>query len=202
MRRGTFLALVLGALYVSRAETLPWLSRFFNVGQTPVPVEYVLVLNGNPQTRPFVAAAMYNSGLAGEVLVTQAGPTPETEDGLVLREDEIIRQVLVARGVPVEKIRILPGEIASTYDEARSLQRFLDQRPGATFAVVTDDFHTRRARWIFHKVLEGKSDWMHFVAAPLDDVQPETWWRTERGATIYLSELVKFAYYVVRYGRS
>lgn len=192
------LLLVIG-IGLARHTVFPLAAQFLNVAEPPTKVDSVLVLNGDPETRPFVAAAIYQAGLTPQILVTTASPTPASEDGLILPEHEIIKQVLHHRGVPTQAIHILPGEISSTIDEARVLAKFLDAHPNQTVAIVTNRFHTRRARWVFRRVLGDRSAQLHFVGAPKDDFREHDWWQTEQGTSTYLSEYLKFAYYVLRY---
>ena len=193
------LALLGGVLYATRAQVLPLAAHFLDVGEPPQPVDYVLVLNGDPETRPFVAAALVKAGLARQVLVTTAMSLPETEDGTRPHEQEITHRILRLRGVPEEGITVLPGEISSTFDEARVLAAFLRDRPDSTVAVVTNGFHTRRARWIFRRQLPENGDRLHFISAPRDGVDESTWWQTENGVGVYLGEYSKCAWYWLRY---
>jgi uncharacterized SAM-binding protein YcdF (DUF218 family) len=166
-------------------------------------VDYVLVLNGDPNARPFAAAALVKAGLAREVLLTPQQLTLESsavQDDLILSELDLTKCVLRARGLPPEAIRVLPREITSTYDEARALAEFLDGRPDATVTVVTNSFHTRRARWVFRHVLGERAARLVFVGVPRDGVDDATWWRTDHGCVVYLTEYSKFLYYWARHG--
>jgi uncharacterized SAM-binding protein YcdF (DUF218 family) len=120
-------------------------------------------------------------------------------DLLAPPEPRLVRRVLVARGVPEGRVVTLPGEVASTFDEAHALGRFLDAHPDATVAVVTDDYHTRRARRVFRKVLGARAGRVSFVATPVDGVSAADWWTTPRGFSNYVAETFKAAYYEVRY---
>ncbi len=50
---------------------LPPLARYLDVSQPPRATDYVLILNGDPETRPFAAAALVRAGLVKEVLLTR-----------------------------------------------------------------------------------------------------------------------------------
>jgi uncharacterized SAM-binding protein YcdF (DUF218 family) len=103
----------------------------------------------------------------------------------------LVRRVLLARGVPASAIVVLPGECDSTEDEAHTLARFLEAKPDLTVAVVTNDFHTRRARLLFRRALGSNSQRVHFVAAPVDGVAADNWWRTQKGFVQYTTEYLK-----------
>jgi uncharacterized SAM-binding protein YcdF (DUF218 family) len=189
----------LSVLYVSRARLLPAVALYLDISQEPIAAEYVLVLNGAPETRPFVAAALVNAGLAERVLLTTASPTPATDDGFLPAEQDIAEDVLLARGVSSEQIHVIPGAIASTHDEALALARFLESNPAESVTIVTCEYHTRRARWVFQRALGNSAPRLSFVGAPVKNVHPDNWWKSEDGAKIYAKEFCKFAYYLVRY---
>jgi uncharacterized SAM-binding protein YcdF (DUF218 family) len=181
--------------------TLAPLARWLDVSTPPVEVDYVLVLNGDPETRPFAAAALVRAGLARQVLLTKQRLTLESaqvRQGVMASELEITRRILLARGVAEQAIRVLPGEIASTADEARVLAEFLKENPGSRVAVVTNGFHTARARWIFRRAAGGGGE-LHFVGVPRDGVDERGWWRTPGGWIVYGSEYAKFLYYRLCY---
>jgi uncharacterized SAM-binding protein YcdF (DUF218 family) len=181
---------------------LPPVSRYLDVTEEPHAADYVLVLNGDPESRPFAAAALVKVGLAREVLLTRQRLALESEasrEGTVLTELELTQRVLLVRGVPAGAVRVLPGEIASTFDEAEVVGKFLADRPEATVLVVTNTFHTRRARWAFRRVLGERAEQVRFVGVPRDGVDDEAWWSTGHGCVLCLSEYPKFLYYRLRY---
>ena len=71
--RLTVLTLLAGLTLVWAApgRVLPPVAQFLDVSEPPRPVDHVLVLNGDPNTRPFAAAALVKAGLAREVLLTR-----------------------------------------------------------------------------------------------------------------------------------
>jgi uncharacterized SAM-binding protein YcdF (DUF218 family) len=190
------------ALYMARGWLLPEAARALDVSEPPPRVDAVMVLGGGATTRPFVAAALVRAGLARRVLVPGVRLSPGQEEGLAPPESEVIRRVLRARGVLDGDVVTLPGEAASTRDEARALACFLDGDPGATVAVVTNGFHTRRARLLFRRELGERLSRVHFVAAPTDGFNTDDWWRHEEGLGCYLTEYVKLVYYGLREDRA
>jgi uncharacterized SAM-binding protein YcdF (DUF218 family) len=201
--RGVLLLLALLAiLYMVCGWLLLMAVRFLDVSEPPRAVDAVLVLGGGADTRPFVAAALVRSGLVHRVLVPTVRPSSESEDGLPLSEDELIRRVLQARGVPDETVVMLPGKVDSTRDEARALGRFLEVEPNTSVAVVTNSFHTRRARMLFRHVLGERMAQVHFIGAPTDRFNAADWWRQEEEFSCYASEYLKLVYYGLREDRS
>lgn len=196
-----FLTVLLTVLLVP-GWVLPPLARYLDVSETPERADFVLVLNGDPETRPFAAAALVRAGLVREVLLTRQRLTLESasvQEGAMLSELEITERILLARGVTKDRIRILPGDVTSTADEARVLAAFLAEHPQATVAIVTNGFHTRRARMVFRKLLGDNAARVSFVGIPRDGADPENWWQTPHGCSVYVGEYCKLPYYWVRY---
>jgi uncharacterized SAM-binding protein YcdF (DUF218 family) len=160
----------------------------------------VMVLPGGPETRPFVATAMVRNGLAVQVLTSSAVNSPDAEDGIVPPDELLFREILQRRGIRDDQIRILPGAGNSTFADAQGLRAFLDQHPDETVAVVTDVYHVRRARWVFHKVLGEKAENVYFAAAPSDTFSADDWWRCEDGLKTYVGEYCKLVVYFALYG--
>jgi uncharacterized SAM-binding protein YcdF (DUF218 family) len=194
------IAAVLVVLFFVRAGWLPSVALFLDVSEAPVHSDYVMVLGGGANSRPFAAAALIRAHLADKVLVPRVGLTPEQEAGVLLPEHETTIRVLRARGVPEGDIELLPGEVASTGDEARALATFLRDHPGATVTVVTHGFHTRRARMIISRALGGTRPDIHFYGIPTDHFDTSNWWLSEGGAGCYFNEYVKLGLYSVGYG--
>jgi uncharacterized SAM-binding protein YcdF (DUF218 family) len=178
---------------------LPMLGSWLDVGTPPQPGGYVMVLGGGEETRPFVAAALVKAGLARKVLVPEAILTADEEAGFRLPPHKVSRRVLRYRGVAEADIVILAGPVYDTHDEATALAAFLDSSPGSRVAVVTNDFHTRRARWVFRQVLGDRSSQLSFVSAPNDQFAEAEWWRYEEGVNLVVGEYLKLAYYMLRY---
>jgi uncharacterized SAM-binding protein YcdF (DUF218 family) len=183
-------ALIAG-FYWTRGYTLPRAAAFLDVSEAPCPVDAILVLGGDTETRPFVAAALFKQGLARQILLPAVKPSVTAEAGLEAPEQEILRRILRLRGVPEQAITQMPGEVTSTREEALALREFLGPDSRLSVAVVTNGFHTRRARAIFRKVFAGSGVQLHFIGAPTNGFGAKNWWHFEQGWTTYLTEYAK-----------
>jgi len=197
-KRWVILLVVLSALWLGRAPLLTTMGRYLDVSAPPTAADFVMVLGGDHNYRPVVAAALYKAGLAHQVLVPTVHQGPDVLADLSPPEEEVIRGVLTARGVPERDILLLNSDVDSTEDEATALARFLNDRPGISVTVVTTDYHTRRARWIFERRCGARASALHFASAPANGFDASDWWRSERGFTTYLNEYAKLAVYWVR----
>jgi uncharacterized SAM-binding protein YcdF (DUF218 family) len=169
------------------------------VGTTPQRCEYVLVLGGGEETRPFAAAALVKAGFAHKVLVPRARTSPQEHPSVMPPMHEVIRRVLRHRGVAEADIVVLDQPVSHTFDEAASLAAFLKSRPAAAVIVVTNDFHSRRARWIFRHVLQDRARQLCFVSVPNEQFLAAHWWQTEQGFIPVVGEYLKLAFYTLRY---
>ena len=178
------------------------MGRWLDVGEPIREVDYVMVLPGAVETRTFVATAMMRHGLAKGVLVPKTVDAPVVQDGIIPPYCELTRRVLELRGVAEDEIHFLEVITGSSWNDAQALEDFLRDKPDVTVAVVTSDYHTRRARWVFRKVLPAKRGQLCFVSAPEDYYGPEDWWERPRGVKRYVGEYLKFAAYLVVYGKA
>src|SRR5437870_8128333 len=137
-RRLLLLAFIVSllVLYASRNRVLVMAARFLDISEPAEATEYVMVLGGEMQTRPFVAAALINAGLAQKAIVAKIKGSGDNLDGIVAAEQELIRSVLVHQGVSPDAIVRLDKECASTFDEASALAEFLQSKPKSSVTVV------------------------------------------------------------------
>jgi len=203
-RRWTSALLLVAAiavlLWATHAPLLRAMGHWLDVGRSPAPSDYVMVLNGDEETRPFAAAAIVKARWARQVLVAEVAPSPTNDDHILPPCHEINRRVLLSRGVPASDIRILPGRADTTHDEAQALAAFLREHPGVGVSVVTNDYHSRRSRWIFALVLGDRASAVAFVSAPTDEFDMDRWWQNPWGFMAVGAEYLKLAFYAVRYG--
>lgn len=195
-------ALILAGIcfaYIQREPLLCGLGRWLNVaGRLEQPVDAVLVLGGGASTRPFVAVEMVRARLAGQILISNVERTSENLDGLLPEEEEITRQILLRSDIPPEQIEILSTEVGSTEAEAQVLAAWLQEHPSARVAVVTSDYHTRRARILILRACGGNAGRVVYIGAPTDGFGPRNWWHSEAGLVSYLTEYLKLARTLVR----
>jgi len=187
----------LSAIGMLHKPILISLAHWLDVGESPRKADYVMVLPGGVERRPFVAVAMVRAGLAKGIITDETETDPANDEGLSPTSDDLLRKVLRLRGIRDDQIQVLPGHANSTWKDAIALSDFMQEHPQATVAIVTDCFHTRRSSWVFRRVLGAEARRVFFVSARLDTVDPNSWWTTEEGLITYLSEYLKLFFYVV-----
>jgi uncharacterized SAM-binding protein YcdF (DUF218 family) len=158
---------------------------FFGIGrwlvlQDPlVHADAIVILSGHLPDRALEAARLYGAGYAQQVWISQ-GLSPaeglKTMKIVYLGEDFYNEKILLAKGVPVDAIRILERPSANTQVEVREIRDFLRQNNLSSVIIVTSKAHTRRVRAIWKKL--AGSDARAIVRFANDDPYDGAhWWR-------------------------
>ena len=92
---------------------------------------------------------------------------------------ELMEHDLIERGVPREKIVRFVHDADSTVEEAQALTRLAKEKKWHSVIVVTSNFHTRRARYIFRRVFPQGME-VRVASARDGDFDPEHWWEKRK----------------------
>ncbi len=204
-RRRMFLAVFIGIvtipfLVINSHALLSAAGRWLDVGGTPQRADAVVLLNGGYNTRPFVAAALVRGGWTPKVLLNTVALHALEADGTIPRSHEIALRVLEYGGVRRSEVKVLDVSAKTTYDEAIGVADYLAAHPAKRLLLVTEGPHTRRARWIFQRVLAAQRTEIAVVSAPTDGFDYAVWWRSDDGFLFVVSEYLKLFFYALRYG--
>jgi hypothetical protein len=152
----------------------------------------VAVLGGGVDIRPQAAAAIFKRGFATQVLLGVS----TFDHG---RDANLNRAALLEHGVPLDAIAEFTLYAHSTYGEARGILEWAKASGVRSIIIPVEIFQTRRVRWIFNREL-GPYDIQIVVQAiaPLS-YSIDDWWRRSSGRSNFRNELVKFAYYRLKY---
>ncbi len=163
-------------------------------------VDLILLLNGDLDTRPAAAAALWKQGLAPRIAIARSESSRAVQMGLVPNVTDLALEMLGREGVPREAIDEIPfpGGVTSTRDEAMALRAWLREHPARSLLIVTNAIHTRRARWI-DRDLRGAGIRLLFFAVPDRRYSVERWWDNEHGFLGVYNEYLKLVYYRLRY---
>mgnify|MGYP001159203943 CR=1 FL=1 len=190
---------VVALAIVFHARWLPGLAQYLDVGTAPYKSDYIMIMGGGIENRPFTAAALFKKGWGKQILLSEIRPSPGREN-LLPPEHELTTAVLKALGVPSDRIVILKGNHAATFHEIESLGQLLAREPQARITIVTDAVHTRRTRWSVRRILGEKASRVSFVSAPSDGYDLNNWWQSGEGFFMVTSEYLKLLFYSFRYG--
>jgi len=194
-------AALLLALWAARWRLLAAAGAFLVDAGEPAPSALIFLLNGDLDTRPAAAAALWKQGLAPRIAIARSESSRAVEMGLVPNVTSLAIQMLERDGVPRAAIDEIPfpGGVTSTRDESLALRAWLKDHPAPSVLIVTNAIHTRRARWIFSKALQGVPVRISFHAVPDRRYRLGQWWDNEHGFLGVYSEYLKLAYYWLRY---
>jgi uncharacterized SAM-binding protein YcdF (DUF218 family) len=92
---------------------------------------------------------------------------------------ELMEHDLVERGVPKDRIVRFAHDADNTREEAEALTKLATQRKWHTVIVVTSNYHTRRARYIFRKVFPQSIE-VRVARARDGDFDPQHWWEKRK----------------------
>jgi len=192
---GLFLLVLLLTAAAGTAIGLGTVADWLSVADRPQKADAILVLGGS-FARPFQAAELYRQGLASKIYVSVPARDRDyrllDEAGIPFpREEDVVRQVLLKKGVPAGAIEYFGKDSISTAAEAQAA-RALFARRTPTLLVVTSPYHLRRARMIFSDALPGAD--VHMIATSYDPF-PAAWWKDRDAARNVLLELAKIIFY-------
>ncbi|MEX2581699.1 MAG: YdcF family protein [Gemmatimonadota bacterium] len=186
------LLLLLGFAFRRALLILP--AAILDVGEPPVTADFIYLLNGGVDTRPFAAAELYFEGYAPRVVIAHAAETRATLIGAFPNESDVAFDVLRRSGVPDSAVVVLTSKsgVSSTADEGVELRRYLERTDADTVLVVTNGFHTRRARWHMRRNLRSTEVEVRMFSVPDARFTAGNWWRSEAGMLAYFQEYLKF----------
>jgi len=192
---GLFLLIAFLAAAIGAAAGLSYAADWLSAADTPQKADAILVLAGS-YSRPFQAAELYRRGFARKIYVS----APEREEQYRLlddagiafpRQEEVMRQVLLKRGVPAGAIEFFGKASVSTAAEAQAA-RALFARGAPKLLVVTSPYHLRRTRMTFADALPGAD--IRVIATSYEPF-PQAWWKDQNSARNVLLELAKITFY-------
>jgi uncharacterized SAM-binding protein YcdF (DUF218 family) len=160
------------------------MGNYLIASDPPKKVDAIVVLSGSESDRIPEAARLYKEGYSDTVILTDTGlsktPTPGTEESPI--DPNGIKTVeLAGMGVPISNI-ILPKDIVnSTAGEAEAVLDTMQRQGMESAMIVTDPYHTRRAKIIFDRIFKGSG--IHLRTHPVEGhwFQPFIWWLHPQG---------------------
>jgi uncharacterized SAM-binding protein YcdF (DUF218 family) len=200
--------LLIGMLMLASVAAAGWLMRepvllgaadLWIVSDPISRADAIVVVGGGLQIRPFVAAELWQRGLADKILISQAPEERAVSIGAMPSHTELNREILLKLGVPAGVIETFGTANRNTRDEAVALREWSERNAASSFIIPTEIFPARRVRWIFRHEFFGTA-----VSIEVPSVDPPgytrwDWWKTEKGMVAFQNELLKYIYYRLKY---
>ena len=156
--------------------------QFWVVDEPTAPSDALIVLGDDNYAadRAFHAAELYREKVAPVVVAS----------GRMLRRNvsiaDVMERDLESFGVPAASIVKLTHSAENTREEAVEAARLIRMRGWKRVLVVTSNYHARRARFIFERVLPANVT-LRVSGARDSEFDPSNWWQTRQGQKLFLT---------------
>jgi uncharacterized SAM-binding protein YcdF (DUF218 family) len=180
-----FFLAFLGILYLLRGPILRIAGGFWVVDEPAQNSDAIVILSDDDYDadRASRAAQLYKDGRAPRVVASGRYLRPYASIAELTEHD------LLERGVPASAVVRFPHRAWDTREEAAALAPFLTSHGWKRILVVTSNYHTRRAEFIFARTLNQGTE-LRVVAATGRDYDPDNWWKTREGVHVFFHESV------------
>jgi len=183
---------LLGLLFVSRGFWLTRLAEFLIVSDKLVPADVIVVLAGDGNgERVDEGAKLYQVGYAPRILMS-GGPL-----AWHLTCAEWMKKQAVFLGVPA-RVLVLEAQSRSTLENAKFSLPILAKLQTKSVILVTSPTHTRRAKWVFERVLRPAQIKVYVVPARASEFKLSCWWTRHEDIQLVVWEYVSLVYYLLR----
>ncbi len=162
-------------LYLVRRPILRFVGESWIVEDADSKADALIVLSDDNfyADRATRAAELFREGKAP--IVVASGRRLRPMAGIA----ELMEHDLVERGVPKDKIVRLAHDADNTQEEAEALTKLAAQRKWHSVIVVTSNYHTRRARYIFRRVFPQGIE-VRVASAHDGDFDSQHWWEKRK----------------------
>jgi hypothetical protein len=182
------------AVWYGREALLRGVADVWIVSDQPTSSDAIIVLGGDFQSRPLVAADLYREGLATTVLISATAGGPGASPSYT----ELTRNTLLKNGVPPTAIKTFGDLNRNTRDEAVALLDWAKVNSASSFIIPDEIFGTRRVSWIFRRKL-GKVARVEVLGFEPPAYSRRDWWRSDQGLIAFQNEVLKYLYYRLKY---
>jgi uncharacterized SAM-binding protein YcdF (DUF218 family) len=186
------IVVIVGGLALAYQPLLTATARWLIVQDPLDRADIIIMLSGGRgDERVRQAADLYHQGYAPAILLSGG------EIFMGISVPELLKRQAQAHGIPVSAM-LFEGNSTSTYEQAVFLRPMLEQRSIHRAIVVTSTYHTRRARYIFHKVFAGSPIDIRVYPVQDDRFNPVRWWTREQDTETVVLEYIKLGVALLR----
>jgi len=183
-----FLVALCALVYFARHPIMRYAAESWVVDEPAAHADAIVVLGDDNfyADRATHAAELFRQGVAPQVVASGRRLRPNAGIGELMEHD------LVERGVPREKILRFTHDADGTREEAQAVGKLASERHWKSLVIVTSNYHTRRARYIFQKVLPAGIE-VSIAGARDGDFDQERWWEKRKSVKLFARELAGMA---------
>jgi uncharacterized SAM-binding protein YcdF (DUF218 family) len=184
------LALLVGlaTLYLARAPLLSALAKWWVVDEAPAKADAIVVLGGDSgdATRVRRAVELYRQGWAPRILLSGRLIRPYFSEGIFMVQDA------EGFGAPPSALQAVASRAHSTLEEKDVILEYAVGHKFYRLLVVTSDYHTRRAFFIYSAASRKRSVDMRMISAPQYLMGRRRWWENRQARKAMFYEFIKF----------
>ena len=198
------LVILISLLFFYRTEWLRYLGHSLVIDDPVATADVAVVLTTGVDYVPRLlqAAQLYREKRVKKVMINGNRKTDAIRkleaQGFVpaCKWYENSLRILEMHGVPRDKVWTVSAEdVFDTVTEAQTIRSFLLNNDVDSMIITTSKFHTRRARFVWRKVM-GADQGIYSSAAADDPFDPDIWWQDGRQVKQVMGEYGGMAYYV------
>src|SRR6516162_1736405 len=182
-----FLVIFAFVIYLARYPILRLAGNFWVVDESPQASDAIVILSDDDYgaVRASRAADLYRASWAPRIVASGRTLRP------YISIAELMQRDLTDRGVPATAVVRVPNRARNTLDEAGAVSEFLSAHGWKKIIVVTSNYHTRRARFIYEHVLAPGTE-LRILATPDPAYDLNSWWRKREGVKTFFYEVVGY----------
>ena len=179
-------------VWMGRHPLMRFAGEFWVIDESAQPSDAIVVLGDDNYSgdRAFHAAELYREGVAHTVVAS----------GRLLRQNvslaDVMEHDLESFGVPAGSVMKLSSRAQNTQEEASEVARLTRAFGWRRVTIVTSNYHARRARFIYGRILPSSVS-VRVSGARDSEFDPSRWWQTRQGQKLFFSELA--GYFVARW---
>jgi uncharacterized SAM-binding protein YcdF (DUF218 family) len=182
-----FLFVLALVVYLTRYPILRLAGNFWVVNESPQASDAIVILSDDDYdaVRASRAADLFKADWAPRIVASGRYLRPYASIAELMQHD------LADRGVGADAVLRFPNRARNTLEEAGAVSTLLSSHGWKKILIVTSNYHTRRARYIYDHVLAPGTE-LRVVAAPDPVYDPNSWWRTREGLKTFLYETLGY----------
>ncbi len=196
MKKRIFLIALFGvlvALFLLRRPLLTAIAEFLIVPDRPRKADVIIVLSGDASGgRVVKGVELFKKGYAKKIIMSGGKLQWNTY------EPEIMKNHAIHLGMAEGNIVIIT-QGGSTNNQATKLTLFMQEHGLRSALLVTSDFHSRRARYIFKKKFLKEGLDLQICTSHSKEFNPSEWWTNTNSAETVFYEYTKLIWYLLRY---
>ncbi len=192
------LGIAIALFFALKIPILKAAGNYLRSEDQPQKSRYMFVLSGGAYDRGKEAARLYKAGMVDTLVLTGQNVAMNLKAlGIDINEAQLTDSALVHFGVPQERIIMLPKG-TSTLEEASVIKDFCVKKGQLKAMVLSDKFHTGRAKKLIRPILKKEGIELVMVGSPSSQYDEDNWWESENGLIMVNNEYAKVFYYLLK----